>query len=344
MFSYTPIYLSICPSCPYLSIYLSIYQGICLEIGVPTTCPSPVHHRPGGTYSQFSATFHSGSPAEYPGAVPPRRPGWDRRQTFDVVTRWALCLIEPLMPLRRLIRLDEELAEATIADPELVTLVFAGVTADVVRTLPSGDSWRTVVLLPALADDQGADRPTSALLTPPGAVEAPPEYPGSREGLSEPSGGPLGVPLGGRPAPCWPSGVRFGTVRDAADVVEHSWSSPERNPALAPLADELSPAAARVLISAFSGWRAAWEETRAVVEACIHQGFEGQPPHEVLTDALRWACWRRRAYGPIPTEDIWPWESVYHWAWRGILLFSRSEQPDEAKIDRDIAWHHIADK
>ncbi len=269
---------------------------------------------------------------------------WDRRQTFDVLTRWALCLVEPLMPLRRLIRLDEELAEVAMADPKLVALAFAGVTADVVRTLPSGDSWRSVVLLPALTDDQGAERPTSALQAPSGAVDALLESLCGPEVLAEPSGSPLGVSLGDRPAPCWPSGARFGAVRDAADVVECGWSSPERDPALAPLADELSPAAARVLISAFSGWRAAWEETRAVLAVRTPQDPMEQPPHEVLTDALRWACWRRRAHSVTPPEDIWPWESMYHWAWRGILLFSRGEQPDEAKIERDIAWHRIADK
>ena len=72
--------------------------------------------------------------------------GWDCRDTNDAVTRWTICLVEPLVPLRRLIPLDAALAEATSADPELVALIFAGVTADVVRTLPSEDSWRSVVL------------------------------------------------------------------------------------------------------------------------------------------------------------------------------------------------------
>ena len=258
------------------------------------------------------------------------------------MVRWAVCLVEPLVSLQRLVHLDEALADAASADPELVSLVFAGVTADVVRTLPADDAWRTVVLLPSSANEPGATHPTSAVQAASDDPETPPEClrdPGTPSG---PPGAPLEPPPTAAPvlAPCWPSGARFGTWQDGTDLVELAWGSPERDPAFVPLADELSPAAARVLVAGFISWGDAWEAARDVLE--LHPPETPGRPAAPLVDALRWACWRRRAYGIVPAEDVWPYESAHHWATRAFALLEQGEPPEEAEIERDIAQQRIA--
>ena len=259
--------------------------------------------------------------------VPPGRPE-QRRRSADACLRWAVCLVEPLLPLRRLVRLDEALGEAAAADPELVALVFAGTTADVVRTLPPDDSWRALAVAGRVGvpDQAIATGPARAPQERPGGSGASGAAPGSTAALSGASAAPE--------PPRWPSGRAFGTWRDGADLVELAWGSPERDPAFAPLADDLAPGAARVLVAAFCGWRAALAEARALLEAA--------PPHAGLVDALRWACWRRRAYGLVPAEDVWPYESVHHWAERAFGLLELGQDPNEAVIESDIAWHRIA--
>ena len=266
---------------------------------------------------------------------------------------------EPLVRLRRLIRLDAALAEVTMADPELVAMVFAGLTADVVRTLPSEDAWRTVELLPALADDEAAERPACAGPTIPGGAEAPraaeqTPWNAVRAFVAAPGAAALG-----RPAPSSRSGAWFGTRRDGTRIIERVWSSPERDPECRPLADELSPAAARVLIGRLARWRVVWDETRVVVEdrtawrpgdrgrhlahsRLVALGDREPSPHEVLTDAPRWASWRRRAYGIAPAEGVWPYESAHHWAMWAFDLLEHGRSPDEDEIDRNITFHRIA--
>ncbi len=259
--------------------------------------------------------------------MPPGRSS-ERRRSVDACLRWAVCLVEPLLPLRRLVRLDEALGEAPAADPELVALVFAGTTADVVRTLPPDDPWRTL----ALAEGVGApDQPIAT-----GPARAPQEAPGAPggSGAAPRATAALSGAPGGPEPPRWPSGRAFGTWRDGTDLVELAWGSPERDPAFAPLADDLAPGAARVLVAAFAGWRPAFAEARALLEAV--------PAHAGLVDALRWACWRRRAYGLAPAEDVWPYESVHHWAERAFGLLERGQDPDEFVIESDIGWHRIA--
>ena len=280
--------------------------------------------------------------------MPPGRSAWDRRRSTDACIAWAICLVEPLVPLRRLVRLDERLAEATADDPGLVALVLAGVTSDVVRTLPSDDPWRSLVLPER---EQAPDRLSAAQSAPdgPGAFPAVQRDPGARSGASGAPEGP--IPL---EPPRWPSGAPFGTWRDGTDLVELAWGSPERDPAFVPLADDLSPASARLLVAAVVGWRAAWAEARAILDNAGILAAAGEPgaaelstqaglAHTPLVDALRWACWRRRAYGIAPAEDVWPYEATHHWATRAFELLELGKDPNEAVVERDIAWHRIAE-
>lgn len=276
--------------------------------------------------------------------MPPGRPE-RRRRSADACLRWAVCLVEPLLPLRRLACLDEALGEATRTDPDFVALVFAGTTADVVRTLPPDDSWRSLALTSSAPTASATDRaipadPPSAPLGAPRSRQMPRSAPQERPGAAGCPGVPQDstAPVSGAPGrpepPRWPSGRAFGTWRDGTDLVELAWGSPERDPAFAPLADDLAPGAARVLVAAFSGWRPAFAEARALLEPA--------PSHAGLADALRWACWRRRAYGLAPAEDVWPYESIHHWAERAFELLELGKNPDEAVIESDITWHRIA--
>ena len=279
--------------------------------------------------------------------MPPRRPGWDRRKSTDACVRFAVCLVEPLVPLRRQVELDAALAEAAAADPDLVALVLAGVTSDVVRTLPGDDAWRTLVLppVPEGAPDpvqQASGSPASAAQKPADGPRTPPEVvqavEGARAVLRPPPHWPLLAQRAGTGAsgPHQVPGAVFGTWRDGTDLVELAWGSPERDPAFVPLADGLDAGGARVLVAGFVGWGSAADEARAVLEA------SGGSGHAQLVDALRWACWRRRAYGLCPGEDTWPYESAYHWSTRAFTLLEQGVPPDEAEIERDIAQQRIA--
>ena len=253
--------------------------------------------------------------------MPPRGPGWDRRRACGACARWAITLVEPLLPIRRQEGLDARLVEAAAADPELVALWFAGVTSDVARTLPSDDAWRTVVREDAAS-----------------GVRTAPDRSGTRAGKVPPAQVLSEAPEVAQ-APCWPSGESFGTWRDGTDLVELVWGSPELDPGLVPLADGLSPRGARVLVASLAGWRCAWVEAKHLVEAA----GKLQPVHD-LADALRWACWRRRAYGIPPAEDVWPYESAHNWARRAFELLEDGTEPDEAEIERDVRWHRIGEQ
>jgi hypothetical protein len=226
-------------------------------------------------------------------------------------------LVEPLVSMPTRLALDERLAVAARRDPRFVAVVFAGAIADVVGTLPPDDRWRTLTL---------PRSPLSARSEPAGAAR-PPFVPRRRLGG-------FGEPTSGLAPPSWPSGRPFGTWKDGQDLAELVMGSPGRDPAFVPLADGLAPGAARVLVAAFGGWRSALDEAQALLDRTAS--------HTGLVDALRWACWRRRAYGVVPAEDVWPYESLHHWAQRAFDLLERGVEPDTETIARDIGWHRIA--
>ena len=266
--------------------------------------------------------------------MPPRGSGDGRCETTNACVRWAVTLVEPLVPIRQQARLEASLAEATTADPDFVALVLAGVTSDMVRALPTDDAWRTVVLLHAGGD---AERPARPAQTPPDGPGAPTVAQTAPERLPEPlRGSQADLP------PLWPDGRSFGAWDDGLDLADNVWGVPETDPFLAALVDGLTPRSARMLIAAFGGWRSAYAEARGILAAPRPDG--PQPPHVELTDAVRWGCWRRRAYGPTPTEDVWPYESMYHWVMRANELFVAGKEPDEAEIEQYIGWNRIAEK
>lgn len=208
---------------------------------------------------------------------------------------WSLTLTEPLLSLKRRARLEDGLARAHVTDRELVELFLAGIVSDMVRTLPANDPWTE---LSARIGDVTVGQ------EPPGATGA--------------------VTAAGKP---------FGTWRDALDQTPLLHASPFDDPGLAALAgDDMVPEASAILAAGATGWR----ETAAMVAAAYAAGPSSPGDYSAITDirtretyargaalhhtreaavqAVRWAIHRRRAY--VGSEDAWPSESAFRWAWR----------------------------
>lgn len=67
-------------------------------------------------------------------------------EVADVLIRWSVTLVEPLIRPARRRAAEDDLESAHGARPDVVRLWFAGVTSDVARSLPAADPWRSLVL------------------------------------------------------------------------------------------------------------------------------------------------------------------------------------------------------
>lgn len=234
--------------------------------------------------------------------------------------RWAISLIEPLMPLTRRLVLDDELREVCQHDPAWVATWFGGVLADLMGTLPPDDPWRGLsARVVGRGEEMTRGRPPADAGT--GAWRA--------------------------------DGSAFGTYDDMSDLVTQTFSDLETDRAVAALLDGLPVNAAAAIAFASDGWQ---EAGRAL--AMIHTGSQqvalgiaGRPAADtgqrrwsaassgrVLFDtgdaAIRWAIARRRAWR-LYDHDEWPIESAFNWAWRADRV-AAGEQVLQATVDSGI--------
>lgn len=203
-------------------------------------------------------------------------------QPRDAAAGWALTLLRPLLhPVRRTL-FEEAMSSAFDTWPEWCHTYVAGVVTCLVATLPDGDPWRHI------SARSGA---TTAGQCP------PPE-----DGVVRDN-----------------TGRRFGTWRDATDIVLPVFSEPESDPSLAELADHLSVRAGLLLAAAGAGeWRST-RDTFATITSELGSGvddfgrphslFLGRMSRDVAREAIAWAMHRRMAYG----GDVFCEEILLRW-------------------------------
>lgn len=213
------------------------------------------------------------------------------------VARWAVALNEPLVPTAERVQADNELARFIKRNPDWSAIWFAGVTHDVMLTLPPDDPWRSLtgaVDLTALEtgrpgrDDEllVAKRPDQPLPRMTGALRS--------------------------------DGAAFGTLDDCTDLVVAELGDAPLDVGLAAVATPLSPLAAAMLAFASLDLRVGTRTYRDVYHALwlgrfasSHDRKPSEAFLEAASSALRWAIWRRRVYTGL--DD--PYATVVAFAW-----------------------------
>ena len=200
----------------------------------------------------------------------------------DAAAGWALTLLRPLLSTRRRAIFEQAMSGAFDAWPEWCHIYVGGVLVSLVCTLPTNDPWRHV---------------------------------SARSGTLVAGHGPPamdGVVLDN-------TGLRFGSWRDATDLIVPVFAEPESDPSLAELAEPLTPLAGLLLASAVGG---DWRTTRDMmfdISADLGATVDdfGRPFAKVLgrisrdtaREAIAWALHRRMSYG----GDVYCEEILFRW-------------------------------
>lgn len=141
--------------------------------------------------------------------------------------------------------------------------------------------------------------------------------------------------------PLWPDGRAFaGSPADGEDLVPAVGPDLDLDVGLLPLEDGLSPRAARVLIAALlEGWRRARSEALELVEL-----EEASQAASDLSAVIRTALWRRRAYGPVGSEeDAWSYDLAWRWAERAYAILETGVEPTDEELEADVRHQRIID-
>lgn len=182
---------------------------------------------------------------------------WDH----EPLVSWLVLLSESLVPPEVGAEIVERAEQACAQNPLRASMWLAGTCADMARSLPANDPWRTLSV--RVVNSSGPD----VVFNGSGQV---PEQTGATS-----VAGP------------------FGSWRDGTDLVPLAHRSLLADPGLVGLVRPLSPASASFLAVSSRGW----EQGRSVLEMLCPG--DGGAMFEVAADAIRWATWRRRVYtGP----------------------------------------------
>lgn len=230
-------------------------------------------------------------------------PSDTRNLSHDPPVRWALTLIEPLIPTAARQRLDADLLDYTVADPSQAATFYAGVTADMIGTLTDRplDQWKQ--LSGRLGRHTHGANPPSAN----GAVRH--------------------------------DGQPFGTFADIEDRVELVVSAtPELDTAFAHIAyDQPRPETCGLIALAGDGWETAQQALIDVhTEAAANDGVQaaGQQMIDIGTQAIRLTFGRRRLFTFV--DDAFAISSCWSWAWNALQMAETGNPPNPDLVREEI--------
>lgn len=227
----------------------------------------------------------------------------------DAAASWALTMMRPLIHPRRRALFEGHMAEAFDTAPVFCQTYVAGVLTCIVATLPNNDPWRHIS---ARAGDLVAGQ------------QPPPSDGVIRDDKAR----------------------RFGTWRDATDVIIPVFAEPESDPSLAELVVPLSPEGGLLMAAAGRGdWRAT-RDMMAALSAQLgagiddfgrsHIGSLGAMSRDVAREAIAWSLHRRLSYG----GDVYSEEILLRWtvlATRVALTEGQAKDPEFAAAHRRAA-------
>lgn len=255
-------------------------------------------------------------------SVMPERTETTRPAPSDAATAWSMTLVEPLLPDRLRFELDEQMAFVSRRRPSWSAAFFGGTLASIVQTLPPNDPWRHL--------DARVGNITVG--------DNPPEITGARH------------TVGAR------TGEGFGIWRDGLDIVPLVFEDPVRDVALAALSQPLSSTSAALIALSGQGWEPSITAHRAAYTIAVpaddatpssvtypekwKSGAAGMSLYRHASEALRWAIWRRRAYGI--TDDPYVVESAFRWAVRADRIILK-EKWNTAEVSAEIRAEAITD-
>lgn len=222
--------------------------------------------------------------------------------------RWAIGLVEPLLPPELRIQQELELGELCALNPAFAAAFFAGVCSDMVLTLPAADPWRHL--------SARIDTPTGTLTR----GDRPPDTTGA----------------------VLPDGTTFGNLASVADIIEPVFNDHLIDVAVAAIAEPLAPEAAALIAFSADGWEQAVGAANAIHLTATDSNSDsgGVVLYRVGTTAVRWCVHRRRSY--ITADDAWPVESAWNWAWRAGKV-AVGKPWAEADIEIALAQEQIID-
>lgn len=200
----------------------------------------------------------------------------------DAAAGWAMTFLRPLLPPRRRAVFEDAMSGAFDTWPEWCHTYVAGTLVCLVATLPNNDPWRHISA-------------RSGNLV---AGQCPP----ATDGVVRDD-----------------RGRRFGSWRDATDLIVPVFTEPESDPSLIELADPLTPLAGLLLATAGVGdWRAT-RDMMAEIATGLGAAVDdfGRPFSAVLgrlsrdtaREAIAWALHRRKAYG----GEVYCEEILFRW-------------------------------
>lgn len=231
------------------------------------------------------------------------------------LSRWAVTLVETLIPVEMRLEADDALAHAFETDPTYINGWFAGVITSIAASLPAEDPWRNLAV--TYIDGTGSKRHYYTSLA------LPLETTGART-----------------------RGRIFGSRRDHTGLVAPAFHDPHSDVGLAVVSKEVAAETAALIGVAGHADRATTHELIELIQN--DPQWDGQPARlrlRILTDALRFVMHRRRVY--VGANDNFDYAMLIAWiTWAEDILRGRAVDTSllasEGKIpDGDYTRFHV---